>query len=272
MKSKSTVLWLVLAVALAACIWIFDRYFAPVAAPAPVLLPGMNAEAVTEIQIFPAAAREITAVRTNKIWQLQSPFTYPAQAAAIDALLGALEKISPQRLTAAELHGRNSDTEFGFANPQFSLTVAAGDQQWQLRIGNKTAPGDQVFVRVVGLDGVFVADAGWLALLPHTANDWRDTALVDAAGDCDWIVITNGTKAIELRRDATNHLWRLLRPLAARADGPRIAAALQQLRAARAAQFITDDAKADWSGFGLQPAELEVWLGRGTNFFAAVHA
>ena len=161
MKSKSTVLWFVLAVALAACLWIFDRYFSPVVAPAPALLPGMNAEAVTEIQIFPAAAREITAVRTNQIWQLQAPFAYPAQAAAIDALLGTLEKISPQRLTAGEVHGRNSDAEFGFANPQFSLTVAAGDQQWQLRIGNKTAPGDQVFVRVVGLDGVFVADAGW---------------------------------------------------------------------------------------------------------------
>jgi len=272
MKSKSTVLWFVLAVALAACLWIFDRYFSPVVAPAPALLPGMSADAVTEIQIFPAAAREITAVRTNQIWQLQAPFAYPAQAAAIDALLGTLEKISPQRLTAGELHGRNSDAEFGFANPQFSLTVAAGDQQWQLRIGNKTAPGDQVFVRVVGLDGVFVADASWLALLPRTANDWRDTALVDAAGDCDWIVITNGTKVIELRRDATNHLWRLLRPLAARADGPRLAAALQQLRAARVVQFVTDDAKADLSSYGLQPAELAVWLGRGTNFFAAVHA
>ena len=38
MKSKSTVLWFVLAVALAACLWIFDRYFSPVVAPAPALL------------------------------------------------------------------------------------------------------------------------------------------------------------------------------------------------------------------------------------------
>jgi hypothetical protein len=273
MKSNTTAIWFVLAVALAACIWIFQHHFQPAAPVVAGLLPGLRPDRVTDVQVIPNGSREISVVRTNSAWLLQKPVAYPAQAAAIETLLAVLEKLTPvTRLTAEELRGRkNADAEFGFENKQFSLVVEAGDQRWQLLVGKPTAPGDQVFVRVVGMDDVFVTDTAWLQYLPHSGNDWRDTALVDAAGACDSIIITNGAKVIELRCDPTNHLWRMTRPLPARADGERIAAALQQLRSARV-QFVSDDPKADLTAFGLQPAELDVWLGSGTNFLAAVHA
>ena len=273
MKSKTTAIWFVLAAALFAGIWLGQKYLQPAAPANATLLSGLRAADLTALQISPAGAREISVLRTGHAWQLQKPLAYPAQAAAIEVLAAALEKLAPAtRLTAAEIRNhKNSEADFGFENPQFRLDLAAGEQSWHLVIGNKTAPGDQVFIRVVGLDGAFVTDAGWLQLLPHSANDWRDTALVDATGPTDWIVITNGTKAMEFRRDPTNQLWRMIRPLAARADGVRIAAALQQLQAGRVAQFVTDDPRTDLSGYGLQPAELDVWLGHGTNFTAAVH-
>jgi len=274
MKSKTTAIWFVLAAALFAGIWLCEKYLQPVASSGGNLLSGLRATDLTAIQISPAGAREIAAIRTNHVWQLQKPLAYPAQAAAIEALGGALEKLAPAtRLTAAEMRShKNADADFGFDNPQFSLAVEAGDQRWQLIIGRLTAPGDQVFIRVVGLDGAFVTDAAWLQLLPRAADGWRDTALVSAAGTTDWIVITNGAKAMEFRRDPTNQLWRMIRPLSARADGARIAAALQSLQAGRVTHFITDDPRADLSSYGLQPAELDVWLGHGTNFTAGVHA
>ncbi len=272
MKSKATFVWFVFAVALAAGIWLCQK-FLPAGPPAIApLLPGLRAAALTAVQISPAGAREITAVRTNGAWQLVKPLAYPAQTAAIEALAGALEKLAPAtRLTAADLRGHeNADADFGFENPQFAIDLAAGGQTWHLLVGKKTAPGDQVFIRVVGLDGAFVTDAGWLQRLPHSADEWRDTALV-AAGPVDWLVITNGTKAMEFRRDPTNQLWRMIRPLAARADGARLAAALEQLLAGHVVQFVTDDRRTDLSGYGLQPADLDVWLGRGNNFTAAIH-
>jgi len=58
-------------------------------------------------------------------------------------------------------------------------------------------------------------------------------------------MLTNGVKglAIELRRDATNHLWRMLQRVQARADTEHINDALQQLQMARVTQFVTDDSK-----------------------------
>ena len=123
------------------------------------------------------------------------------------------------------------------------------------------------------MDGTFVADADWLKFIPRSVNNWRDTALVDAGkNDFDSVVLTNGAKVIELHRDLTNHFWRMVRPLQARADSERITGALQLLQTASVTQFVTDDARADLTGYGLQSADLDLWLGHDTNFFAAIHA
>ena len=274
MNSKTTGVWFVIAAALFAFIFVFEHYFRPVVVGPSPLLPHLRPAAVVSVQVFPSGALEISAARTNGGWFLNRPVFYPAQAAAIEALLDALQQIAPARISAAELREhKNPESEFGFDKPQARLVIAAGDQSWQLEVGNRTAPGDQVYLRVVGVDGASVADAGWLKLIPQADDEWRDNALVSARqNNFDWIVLTNDARVIELRRDPTNHLWRMIRPLQARADTDRISDALQRLAAAHVTRFITDDPKADLAAFGLQPADLDLWLGRGTNLVAAVHA
>ncbi len=274
MNSKNTLIWLVIATALFAFIFAFDHFLRPTVAEPPAILPDLKPANVTSVQVIPANALEIQADHTNGTWLLTEPIVYPAQSAAVETLLAALQKLTPAiRISAGELreqHGAEAD--YGFDLPRFSLVVEeVGGRRRQLQIGNKTAPGDQVFLRVVGTDGAFVTDADWLKYIPRTVNDWRDTALVDFNGDTpNWIVLTNGTKVIELHRNATNHLWQMTRPLVARADSSRITEALQRLQTARISQFITDN-PADLTSFDLQPADLDLWIGRGTNFVNALH-
>ena len=273
MNSKSTGIWFVIAALLGGFIFSLKHYHQQ---PVPAgVLGGLQSSAVTGIQIT-SDAQTIRADLTNGTWQLTQPVIYPAQAAAVSALLDALQNLTPaSRISAAELSEHDeASAEYGFDDPQFTIAVEAGGQHWQLKVGNKTAPGDQVFLQVAGVDGAFVAAADWLKFIPRSAENWRDTTLVDAVTSFDWIVLTNNAKgiAMEFRRDPTNHLWRMIRPLPARADGERITEALEKLRAAHAAQFVTDDPKADLTAFGLQPAELDLWLGRGSNWVAAIHA
>jgi hypothetical protein len=275
MNSKNTLVWFVVAAALFASIYVFDHFLRPALAEPSTILPGLQPSTVTSIRVIPANALEIRADLTNDAWLLTGPVVYPAQPAAIEALLGALQKLTPAiRISAGELRKEsNADVEYGFEAPRFSLVIEeAGGQRWQLLVGNETAPGDQVFLRVVGTDGAFVANADWLKYIPRSANDWRDTALVDFNGNApDWIVLTNGTKVIELHLNTTNHLWRMTRPLVARADSAGITAALQHLQTAHVTQFITDDPKADLSAYGLQPANLDLWMGQGMDFVSAIH-
>jgi hypothetical protein len=275
MHSKTTGIWLVIAAALLAFIFVFEHYFRPApGGPAP-LLPRLRPPTITNVQVFPVGALEICADRTNGNWLLTQPVSYPAQSAAIEALLEKLQRLAPAKISAAELREhKNAEAEFGLENPQTTLVIAAADQSWQLKVGKKTAPGDQVYMRVLGVDGVFVADADWLRFVPRSVDEWRDTALVNAGqNDCDWIVLTNNVKnvVIELRREPTNHLWRIIRPLPARGDAERITDASQRLAGASVTRFVTSDPKADLAAFGLQPADLDLCLGHGTNLFAAVH-
>ena len=274
MNSKNTLVWLVVAAALFAFIFAFEHFLRPTSAGMSAILPDLQPATVTSVQVFPANALEIRADRTNGTWLLTKPITYPAQSTGIETLLAALQKLTPAlRISAGELreqHGAEAD--YGFETPSVSLGIEAGGQRWQLLVGNKTAPGDQVFLRVVGTDGAFVTDADWLKYLPRSSDDWRDTALVDFNdGAPDWVVLTNGTKVIELHRNATNHLWQMTRPLVARANSGRITEALQRLQNARVSQFVTDNPKADLSSYDLQPANLDLWFSRGTNFVTALH-
>jgi len=268
MNSKSTSIWFLIAAVLFGFVYFWHRH---VSAPPPDthVLAGLQPSAVTGVQIIPVGAPEIAAERTSTNWLLTQPVAYPAQTAAIESLLDSLQKLTfATRFSAGELRAHpGASAEYGFDNPQFSLVVTAGNQRWQLRVGNKTAPGDQVYLRVVGEPGAYVADAAWLQTIPRTADDWRDTALVDAGTDFDGFVLTNNARGIviELRRDSTNHLWRMLRPLQARADGDRIAEALQKLYAARLTHFTAENPQADLTAFGLQPADLDVYLYHGTN-------
>ena len=224
MNSKTTGIWFTIAAALLALIFMLERFLRPAAVEPSRILPELHPHAVTSVQVSPSGAFEIRADRTDGAWQLTKPAPYPAQSAAIDALLDALQKLTPvTRISATELRDhRNADSEFGFETPRISFVIETGDQRRLLLVGNKTPPGDQVFLRVVGVDGAFVADADWLKFIPRSADAWRDTALVDSGDLYDWIVLTNGTKVIELRRDRTNHLWRMIRPFPARAGNGRI--------------------------------------------------
>ncbi|HEY1662948.1 MAG TPA: DUF4340 domain-containing protein [Verrucomicrobiae bacterium] len=271
MNSKTTGVWFVIAAGLAAFIFVYLHYFSQVAAGPFAILPHLRAEAVTSIQIIPTGQLEIRADHTNDDWMLTKPVVYPAQSAAVEALLDTLQKLSPAlKISAAELQNNNSEKEYGFDTPQTTIFIDTPDNQWQLLVGNKTAPGNQVYLKIIGGDGAYVADSAWLKLIPQSAEVWRDTSLASAGQNFDWIIITNGANAVELHVDPQTHLWRMIRPLPARADSARIADALQHLQTAQVTQFITDDSNADLTRYGLQPASLNLWLGEGTNFLSAI--
>ena len=271
MKPRNTWRWIAVAAGLFAFIFFYQRHVAKNGSEPVRVLPSLEAAAVTSVQVRPGARAQIRADRTNGVWELVEPLAYPAQAASIEKFLAELGRLTPAPyITARELRGlAKADEEYGFSSPQASIVIEQPDHPAHLLIGARTPPGDQVFLQVVGVDGVYVVDADFLKYLPRTAEDWRDTTLIDLKGLAfDRLSVTNGTKVFELRRDATNKLWRMVYPLQARAYSARADASLQVLQSVTVSQFIPDDPKADLESFGLQPPELEVAFGQGTNTVA----
>src|SRR6202040_2982836 len=125
------------------------------------VLPNLKAASVTSVQVRPAVQWQIRIQRTNGLWQLTEPIRYPAQASSIQDLLTALERLTPATYIARqELKNRpQADEEYGFGGPQATIIIQQGDYFVQVLIGTRTAPGDQVFLQVVGDEGVHVVDA-----------------------------------------------------------------------------------------------------------------
>jgi hypothetical protein len=286
MNAKKTIGWLALAAVLFSFIYFYQRHRHPPLDGPVKVLPELRPELVTSVQIRPSgpAQLQIRADRTNGVWRLSQPLSYPAQADRVQKLLELLQKLdAAQYISGSELRMHpNADEDYGFASPQATLVIQQGAYVPRLRVGALTNPGDQVFLQVEGDLGAYVVDAELLRFLPGSANDWRDTTLVNLDPlNFDRLAITNNPKGdvsraglpsssstLVLQRDQTNRLWRMAWPLDARANHPWIEEALRKLRHIRIREFVSDDPKADLEPLGLSPAELELGFARGTNGLA----
>ena len=90
---------------------------------------------------------------------------------------------------------------------------------------------DQVFLRVIGDEAIYLVDANLLKLFPRQANDWRDTTFISLKGLVfDRLMVTSGARFFELQRDASDKIWRMTQPMKARADNPKVEDLLQKLQ------------------------------------------
>lgn len=277
MNSKTTWTLMLLAAILFAFIVLFERHQrqpGDLSMP-PKMLPQLRPAATTSVRVRPAGKLEIRAERTNNTWRLTKPLGYPAEAEAVEGLLQALAQLSGQtRLTGQDLKaGSRSEKEFGLDPEAFSIVIEQPGYLGQLKIGGLTALKDQLFLQVVGTEGIFVVDAGLLRLIPHSADEWRSGALVNLREVAfDHVAVTNGGRVFELERVAASGLWRMIRPMEARADNPKIEDLLQKLQSLRVTRFVSDDPKADLEPFGLQSPELELGLALGTNLVCLIQS
>ena len=268
MNSKSTWNWIIVAAVLFAGIFLLNQFRTPAETGPEKALPQLKPTEVTSVLVRPAGLQPIQAVRTNDTWQLAEPVDYPAQAAAVERLLDALTQLTPAPyISPRELRKKhNFDDEYGFTSPQASITIQQGAERIPILIGARTSPGDQVFLEVVGGEGVFVVSADFLQFVPRLPEAWRDTTLVRLSDQTfDRLTITNGAQVVELRRNSTNDFWSMARPIPTRANNGLIAELLQRLQALHVIQFVTDNPQADLDNYGLNSPDLILALAQGTN-------
>jgi hypothetical protein len=206
--------------------------------------------------------------RTNEAWQLRSPVIWPANSIAVERLLEVLQQLRQQGRVEPEevLAQTNGLAAFGLEPPAAVVSLRQGGRRLELRLGARTPLANLAYLQVVGRDGLYVVDGGFLSLLPASVQDWRDTTLVNlSALDFNRLELRPGTNGFEVARNPTNRLWQMTKPLLTRANNARLESLLQQLRLAQITRFVSDQPEADLEPYGLQPPERELIFGRGTN-------
>ncbi len=274
MNPRNTWFLVMVAAGLFAFIYFVER---PFKRPAPVVQrvwTDMSTDLVTAIEISPKDSAAIRVERTNGQWQMTKPVVYPVQSYAVDSFLQELAQLMPRyHLGAKELQShRDVEHDFGFDTPAYTILIQQGDNNaYQLKLGNSTAPGDELYAQVVGKDGVEVIGRDFLKVLPFNADEWRDTTFAHLTGtNIDHLVVTSaGGTPIEFQINS-NRMWTMTKPIRSPAKDQAIRNLVQQTLNARVTHFISGNLPVDLPSCGLQPPQVEVDLKDGTNLLVAL--
>jgi hypothetical protein len=227
------------------------------------VLPDLDPATITNVEIQPWGQPAIDAERvgsSTNLWRLARPVRYPAQGTKIEAFLAAFANLQwKDRISDQELRDLpNAQETYGFTEPQFSILLKGAGQERRIEVGGLSPMADEVFLNLVGNTAICLAGAEVLKVIPQDGDQWRDLALLDSEKTpFDELTVRSGTQEkLDLRRDATNHLWYMSRPVSARADSTLVKQLLANLDHLMVARFISDDPQPDLESFGLQSSSL----------------
>jgi len=275
--NTSSTRWLVLlALALGAFIFLYEQRTAGTDQTRETeakLLPDLVTSEVTGLDLVRGTNVFLRVERSERGWGLSSAAGYPMLPTGLERLLTAVAQLRVSARVGAQeiLAQTNRLGAFGLEPPGAILTLYRGKARTELRLGAYTLLGRQLYVQVVGRDGLFVVREDLFQLLPNSADEWRDPALVRLAGwNLDRIEVRPNTNGLEVVRQATNRVWQMTRPLLTRANNVLLDFLLQQLQLARVSRFVTDDPHADLGAYGLQPPARELLLCQGSNIVAGL--
>src|SRR5581483_2386525 len=199
------------------------------------VLPALDPRSVTNVSLTLLGQSTIDVGRSAPgahDWRLTRPVTYPADAGRIEALLQALSELEWQdRIAASELAKRpDAPDAYGLSHPQIALQLQSATGPRALDIGNISALGDQMFLRVAGGYDIYKIGVALTNVIPLNKDFWRDSSLVDlAALKFNAIHVRSAEKTFDLTLDAMTGLWQMAKPVAARADTARIEQLLKAL-------------------------------------------
>jgi len=209
--------------------------------------------AAVEVQVE-GGAPVIRAERTGQRWQLTKPDSYPASGELIESLLRELAQWDWQTTIDHPVSWK----EYGLVQGQFTLRLQESGQERVLKIGRISPVGGLVYLNARGSDEILAANAGALHGIPTNQYQWRDLTVLNLDGaDFQRLQVHSANWNFELGRDAASRLWKMTKPIEARADTPQINQWLGQLQALRVRRFVPESAPETRPGASPGPAPAE---------------
>jgi hypothetical protein len=275
MRAKNTSLWVLAAIAVLAFILLWERRI-PSTDDQSVqphrLFPGFMPGNVSRIEIMPQAANLLRLEHTNGHWFLTHPLFFPGHESRVAQFLETIRNLaSLTDITAQDLLARtNNLSEYGLDPPAAVVVLRHGQDRLELRIGKTTLTERQTYLQIVGADTVHIVPSVIRDRLPLGADEWRNPSLLGMPGAAfDRLEARMAAPfGFALQWEPDSRRWRLQQPMVARADNPKIDQLIRQLGEAKVSRFLADAPSANLESLGLQPPQLELALGRGSNLLA----
>jgi hypothetical protein len=205
-----------------------------------------------EIVLARAGGEEIRLVRQGDAWRMTAPQDVPADASAVDAILGSLESLDAEEVVT---ESATDVAQFGLEPPRVAVTVTLeGAGPARLHLGGKTPDEGALYARIPDRPRVFTV-AGYLeGSFDKQPFDLRDRDVLHVKRDAvTRLAATGDPGPFTLVRDARGE-WAFAAPVSTRAGRWTVDGLLGTLEGLRMEKVVSETpAAGDLKAWGLDP-------------------
>jgi hypothetical protein len=260
MKSKNTILLLILAVGIAAYIFFVERHTksSKEIAEEGNRVVKFERDKIKEIEIK-NPENKIELKRDDKgNWQLVGPVKDRADVMAVSQLFTDSEALKYIEKIDNDGKGATKDQlkEFGLSDPNTKIRFSGDEKPIAILFGKDTATEGKMYVKIENDNAVYVIENKLKSQAAKKADEFRDKKLTDiAATAVTKAVLKTAAGEIEFAKDKDTH-WSLVRPIKARGDDSRIGDLISQATNAQIETFLAGTADAATTGLAEPRATL----------------
>ena len=191
----------------------------------------INAEDIEEVQIKSADGETSRARKTDGTWTLVEPVDAAADQSELSSIATGLASLDIQRVVdenAADL------SQYGLepARVEVGFRTSGSTEMRRILLGEQTPTGGDLYARFPDQKRVFLVSSFVDSTLNKNTFALREKNVVKFERDkIDRVEVAAGTRKVVLTKSGTE--WRLVEPLAGRADFAAVEGALERLSSAQ---------------------------------------
>jgi len=265
-SGKSLLGLLVVATALGGYIYFVEMKREPAprsGAPVREKVFTFDAGSIERVEITNAVAETTTVVRQDAEWAITAPSPADADIVEVSTLVSSIESLERTRVV---IETPESLAPFGLepARITVAFSVAGESSPRQLRIGNKTPTGGDLYAQVDGAPAVFLIGGYLEDTFNKSPFDLREKSVLTFSRDgADALTITRGTTRVSMTKSGSD--WRVSAPMDAAADFAAVDGIIGRLFQARMAGLVSADGTGNLRDYGLDRPQAVVTVGSGSS-------
>ena len=189
--------------------------------------------------------------KSDDKWRLEAPIKDQADSSLVDGLVGALSSWQKEQTIPEEEIEKDKGRleEYDLAKPKLRVKLLGKDMPPEILFGKDAALEGKMYVRLENSKDSFLVSQRVKENVTKKAEEFRDRKLTDLSTmQVTRLALKTSAGEMELQKEGEN--WQITRPLRARADNQKVNDLISQVTAARIQQFVAE-AGGDLQSYGL---------------------
>ena len=263
---RSTLVLLVVALALGAYVYFVESGRPPAGSPDPLeTVFDVDADDVDALTVVADNGDRTVIEKDGDRWRLVEPLRANVDVTQVVSLSSSLANLEMQRVVA-EPEDAPDLASYGLTAPSIEVGFRTTDgADARLLIGDRSPAGNDLYATVADSNRVFLVSGYRDTTFDRTTFDLRDKSVLDVTrAQVDSLAVSGPDLAVRLRK--TEGEWSLVAPIEARADLGVTDGLVGRLATGQMAAIEEESAAADaLAPYGLDEPRVTVTLGLGSS-------